>query len=786
MLLAWLAAAWLAGIAASAAMGARAWPLVLALFAVTAGAAIVRRIPMLALAAIVLPAILALAMWREAASHGGLPANSIAQWNDSVAMRLSGVVRDDPERGDTSQRITIDLQQVERRGKWESASGGVLVTAPLYPEYRARYVVEFEARLESPPQLDDFNYAEYLARRGIVSTAVYPRMHVTGHDEPMWWNRWPLEVRRKLARGLDLALPEPQSSLARGVLLGQRAALPDDLNDDLNATSTSHLVVVSGGNVVLVAALCGAALTWIAGRRRALWLSIGVVTGYCVLVGLSPPVMRALIMGVLLLVAQASGRRTSAATSIVVAAAVMAGITPSIVRDVSFQLSFAATAGILYLAGPIAKCVESGLAFVAGGAPRWAGTIVQALAMTLAATVSTAPLLMLNFERLSLVGVVANVLVVPAFPLILFASALAAIGGLMPAGHVVFAAPAYYALSYWITVTEWLASLPAASVRVPWIDARLTLLLYAAVALAAIPLVRASRSWSPPERAPRTQAIRWRRAAIVAAPVFVAAVSIGAVVWPSEPRRLEVTVLDVGQGDAILIETPSGHDVLVDGGSGSAVLRGLGREMPWHDRSIDLVVLTHPQADHRDGLVDVLRRYDVRRVLIGGGEGASGTESLFEREAVADAGIVEHAHEGMTVDLGNGVAIDVLSASRGSANVNNDALVLMLRWGDVRFLLTGDIEAEAEARLLSSGADMHATVLKVAHHGSKTSSTSAFLDAVEPEVAAISVGEGNRYGHPNADVVERLAEYGTVVTTAERGDLHFETDGRRLWVRTQR
>jgi competence protein ComEC len=226
--------------------------------------------------------------------------------------------------------------------------------------------------------------------------------------------------------------------------------------------------------------------------------------------------------------------------------------------------------------------------------------------------------------------------------------------------------------------------------------------------------------------------------------------------------------------------------VLVDGGPGGAVLRGLGREMPWHDRSIDLVVLTHPQADHANGLIDVFARYDVRAVLTGAAFDQSTTSRMFVRAAEREHAGVERAQAGDTLDLGGGITIEVLSAGIGSSNANDNALVLMLRWHDVSFLLTGDIETEAEQQLVDSGIDLRATMLKVAHHGSHTSSTGAFLDAVRPEIAVVSAGAENRYGHPNGDVMQRLASYSTVVTTAERGSVHLETDGRRLWVRTQR
>src|SRR5581483_9910296 len=249
--------------------------------------------------------------------------------------------------------------------------------------------------------------------------------------------------------------------------------------------------------------------------------------------------------------------------------------------------------------------------------------------------------------------------------------------------------------------------------------------------------------------------------------------------------KLVVTVLDVGQGDAILIQTPGGHDVLVDGGPGRTVLRGLGEAMPWQDRTIDYVVLTHPQADHLTGLVDVLDRFEVRHVISGPGWG-DGFEMDAWDDAVARAGASSAvARAGQTLALGDGVEIEVLApdaAMAGDDNLNNTGVVLRVSLRDVHVLLTADIEAEGEAELLHSDADVRADVLKVAHHGSRTSSTPAFLAAVRPAVAVISAGKGNRYGHPAPEVVERLAAYADVYTTASDGSVRITTDGERIWV----
>lgn len=794
LIVAHLAAAWIAGTAAAAVFGHAAWPLAIALGAFAATFALARREARLAVYVVALPVLFGLGAVRYEGSRPQSAVDGASRYNDGVAVRLRGTLRDDPDVGDTSQRFALSVRAVQERGDWTSATDGVLVRTGLLPRYRSGDVLELEGKLESPPAVEGFDYADYLARKGISSVMAYPSARVVGHEDDSLVRATVLRVRRRASRALALALPEPQSSLAQGVLLGQRSALPAGLAADLNTTNTSHLVVVSGENVVLVAAFATLFFSLIAGRRSALMLSIAAVLAYAALIGPSPPVVRAVIMGILMMTATILGRRSSAFTALLFAAAIMLAADPQTVRDVSFQLSFAATAGIVYLASPV-KAWLVGLLVAAlrlQEVPRWlAALFAEPLGVTIAAIVSTSPLLALNFGRLSLVAVPANMLVVPAFPLILAASLVAAAGGLLPHFRLVFAAPAYYLLTYWIDLARWFASVPHAAVTVEDYSELGAAITYAVLAVAGFLLLRFLR---PPiesrlaERRPLPVRRVWGLA-VLGLPLVVLVGSVGAALWPASPPRLSVTVLDVGQGDAILIRTPDGRDVLVDGGPGGAVLRGLGDKLPWTDRSIELLVLTHPQADHALGLLDVLERYDVREVLAGPAVEQSATYRAWRGAIENEGARVEIARQGMRFDLGDGAVMDVLGPDdreATNAQINNTGVVLKVSWRDVSFLLTADIDANGERALLDDGVDLKSTVLKVPHHGSSNSSTPGFLAAVEPNVSVVSSGQNNPFGHPAGAVVERLDAYGPLYNTATSGSVHFETDGYQLWIDTQR
>jgi competence protein ComEC len=794
MTVAWLAAAWLAGIAASSVFGRGAWPLALAVLAAILIFAVLRRTAALATWAAVVALVFAAGIARFETSRPHTAADAVSHYNDGVAMRIRGVLRDDPEIADMSQRFSVTTRDVQIEGEWKAASGGVLVRTGLFPRYKSGDLLELEGELRSPPQLDGFDYAEYLARKDIGSVMQFPAARAVGHEDDSFLRATILHVRRKLSDALGLALPEPQSSLAQGILLGQKSALPDDIAADLNTTNTSHLVVVSGENVVLVSAFATAVLAWLVGRRRALLLSIAVVAAYAVLIGASPSVLRATIMGVLLIVASLAGRPSSGITSILFAAAIMSGIDPRIDRDLSFQLTFAATLGIVYLASPIREWTIEWFARVLrrDSVPRWLSAwLAEPLAVTLAATIATEPLIAMNFGRVSLVALPANLLVVPAFGIIMLTSVVAAVGGLLPAWRLVFAAPAYYALSYWIALAHWFSAIPGSSASIHHYSALWTGATYAAVTALALGLLR--RFGRPlGGRLDGVNSFDLRRvwfSGSIAVMLAVLVAGAGLAFWPSPPARLRVTVLDVGQGDAILIQTPDGKDILVDGGPGRAVLRGLGDELPWRDRSIELMVLTHPQADHMDGLVDVFARYDVRRVIAGPGVQASAGWTAWHNAARDEGVPIETAVQEMALDLGGGVRLDVLgpdSAEAADPKVNNTGAVIRVVWHDVSVLLTADIEARAERALLNDGIDLRSTMLKVGHHGSKTSSSPEFLAAVSPAVAVVSSGKDNPFGHPAPEVVDRLAEYGPTYNTADTGPVHFETDGYRWRIDTGR
>lgn len=257
-------------------------------------------------------------------------------------------------------------------------------------------------------------------------------------------------------------------------------------------------------------------------------------------------------------------------------------------------------------------------------------------------------------------------------------------------------------------------------------------------------------------------------------------------------KNLEVDFFDVGQGDAIFIETPSRYQILIDGGPGDGVLEKLGREMGFFDREIDLIVATHGDADHLAGLVEVLRRYDVEELVFNGYDKQSGLYREF-LEVARERGVEPRVvGSGEARSLPDGAELLFFWPEKGLdgsfvKKYNNTGVVARLNYGETSFLFTGDIEGKVEKILADKNLNLEADVLKIAHHGSKTSTTEEFLRAVMPQAVVISVGGDNSYGHPHPNVLERLSDFTLpILRTDLNGDIEARSDGKIIKFRTQK
>ncbi len=260
--------------------------------------------------------------------------------------------------------------------------------------------------------------------------------------------------------------------------------------------------------------------------------------------------------------------------------------------------------------------------------------------------------------------------------------------------------------------------------------------------------------------------------------------------FSGESKGLEIDFFDVGQGDSILIKTPEHQRILVDGGPDNKVVTKLGENLPFYDKNIDLVILTHPHADHLTGLIEVLKRYKVKKVLSTGVLHTTSEYIKWLEEIKKQKIPMDIARAGQKINLGEKIKLEILSPAddltgKKADSLNNTSIVFRLDFGETSFFFTGDAENEEEKQLIKSD-NLAANVLKVAHHGSKYSTSQNFLEKVKPEIAVISVGKKNTFGHPSELTLERLTKAGVkILRTDKNGDIKIISDGTKIEVKNK-
>ncbi len=679
----------------------------------------------------------------------------------------------------------------------------VAATLPWYPPVVPGDRIELRGRIRPPPAADD--YGAYLERIGAVGTLRAESLSLAPADGAEAGSlAASLEaLRRSASDGLSRAIPEPEAGLAAGVLIGLRDRVDRDLAADFTTAGASHVVAISGWNIAIVASTLAAVAGGMRRRRRALLTAAAIVV-YVAFVGPSPSVVRAGVMAGVALLARELGRPGTAAGALGWAVTALLVLDPAYIDDAGFRLSVLATAGILawgsslsaWLAGP-----ES------GRPRRW---LAEILGVSLAAQAATTPVVLLDFGRLSVVAPLVNLVVVPLVPAAMAAGALAlGVGVLVGFGlpgvvATLVGLPAWVLYAVMVATVRAGASLPMASLQLepPWdvVGAGLAACAIAALARWGPAVVRRlverrrGRQAGParPRRRPRPQ----RGATVVRAGAIAVAgatVALALAIAHRPDGLVRVVVFDVGQGDGILVEGGRGGRLVIDGGPDPGrLLIALDERLPPWDRRIDMLVLTHPHEDHVAGLATLLARYRVGRVyepgMLGPGPGYRAWSA-----ALTDGGTPRgRLSTGDRLQLDD-VRFRVLwpdpdqvpeRPPDGGTAINNVSIVLLGEFGGHRVLLAGDIEEQIDPELIRRGLPQ-VDLLKVAHHGSRTSSTPAFLETVRPRLAVVSSGLGNPYGHPAPATIDRLhaiarATYRTDID----GTVEVSFDGPSIRVRT--
>lgn len=709
------------------------------------------------------------------------PPNHIALAATHTPVDIEAVLAADPEAHGERTRLLVRAEHIDDGEGWRPTQGAVLLTLRhVEQQWFAGDRLRATVSLHRPRNFGnpaEFDYVAYLARQDIYVTAFadddgeFTRL---GHAESgigAWFAHW----RRGVGTLIHQSLAEPAASVLSALVIGTAATLPTDLRAAFNRAGVSHVLSVSGLHIGLVAAVAYALFRWLLARSRWLLLSTNVpklaaalsivpVLLYAGIAGSNVATLRSVLMIVVFVAAVIVDRERHLVVSLAAAAIVILITAPGSSLDISFQLSFVAVLGLVLAMERFwpwwRQWEEAHLLRLRG----WRGRLWRPLAVyaavSLSALAATTPLTALHFNQVSFVAVLANALVVPLLGSL--AVALGLLGALLflasetLAWVCVCVAGPVVQLGLWLV--QFFAAWPYAAVRVVTPTAFELTVLYAA--LLALVLLAGSR-----------------RVALLGV-LAVVALADGAWWYADRYHRsdLRLTFLSVGQGDAAVVEFPGAQVMVIDGGGLSGDTFDVGERVIapflWSRKiaRVDYLVLSHPDRDHYGGLAFVAAQFAPREFW-SNGAGADSDRFAQLEQRLLDNGVHRIALQRGDVRRVGSVDILVYSpaAQRDGLRDNNQSLVLSLVFGGTRVLFPGDIEVTAEEDLIAtSDGQLASAVLKVPHHGSQTSSSARFLDAVAPQFAVVSAGFENRFGFPDPDVVQR---YGVQHCALARTDL---------------
>jgi len=688
-----------------------------------------RTVPLLPLAALALGSTLAcarLASVDHAALHAGAARNADAL--------LTGQLLTDPDIGPSGARFRLGVRSAVIDGVAYRVRERALVTIrpPPSSPLRAGAIVRIDTRLRAV-FFHGLDRSGRAAARRLIHDGVAARAYASPDDVVVLGRSHnPIVViadaGRAAVRRAAVQLPKAERGLLLGVTIGDTSELDPQVDLDFRTTGLTHLLAVSGENVAMVLAVVAVLLRAArAGLRTTIAIMAFAVLSFCAITRFEPSVLRAGAMTGIALTGTAIGARKKATTILAAATVVLIAYDPFLIYEIGFQLSVLATIGILVVAPRIAEHLPE-------------GKLAQAAAITLGAQLTVAPLILVNFHQISLISIAANLVAMPAVaPATVGGMAAAGLGALWrPLAKIALITGPPIAWMQW--VAHALAQLPLASVATP--AGALGLVLAALLTAGALAAARGKR---PKRAAPVVLSI----ALIVTGGAWARALG------PAPLHGLIVTMINVGQGDAFVVKE-SGHTMLIDGGPDpTLLLKGLAAQGV---HRIDLLVMTHPHADHIDGLVPVAERFPIGRAL-----DPYTPSDLPAYQAIISAlerrGIPrDRAVTGLTYRLG-AARVDVLwpavqRMENTPADVNNNSTVLRVSFGSDTILFAGETQEEAQEELLKQPMLLRAEVLKVSHHGS-AHMLPEFYAATGARIALIPVGP-NTFGHPAAQTLAAL------------------------------
>ncbi|MBW4436308.1 MAG: ComEC/Rec2 family competence protein [Pleurocapsa minor GSE-CHR-MK-17-07R] len=703
----------------------------------------------------------------------------LADRADRGGLSIEGVVTQPPRRSGSTLIVRASVQSVTQDGQTVPASENIRIRASISAPVQVGDTIIATGQIISPYVFDRFSYADSLERQGIFALMTDASIQVTGENSAFSVQRGLYGFRDRLSDTIRRHLPEPAAGLLVSIVFGDDSTLSDGVREAFAVSGAAHVLAVSGFNMLVLASTVQALFSRLPVRRElSALLALAVILAYTLMTGASPAILRAALMSALLIVGAALRRKSFLPASLCAAVIGITLLDPNALWDIGFQLSTLTTLALWQFSMPVERRLAGMATWLIprrGATQSTLLTVGRLAAPNLAASIAAVPLTALHFGAISLVSPIVSLLIVPLQPFIMMVGASATLIGLLWDGLAgLLLTACYVPIAFTIQIVRLGAAIPFAQITT---DIAPTILGLALALWIGVTMVAAA----VPEMTNRARAFfasrRLSTGLIVCALILF---GLGSDALGKRPDGLlHLWFLNMGGQNAVLMRTPDGANVLVDGGAMPAnLLTALGERLPFHDRHLALALITRPAAASFGALGDVLSRYSVGSIVT---NGQSALDSQFAALMAAHSGTIVSAQRGYRMTFSDGVHLDILSpaGTPGLDEAQTDhALVTTVQYGDIRFLLGGDASGGLQEELTTCCADALAAHV-VQGSTSFGRINEAFWTAAEPGHIVLH----NRVAAEASDVARSFATMLPDVGLYDTfyGDIHFWTDGTQVW-----
>ncbi len=702
----------------------------------------------------------------------------IAFYNDrEYDLLVTGTLIEPPDYRDNYTNLRLKVSKVDTGDRDLPVSGLILARVSDNQIFHYGDILRLRGKLKTPPENEDFSYRDYLAAQHIHSYMSSAEATVLPGKGGNPFSRALYALKENSLENIYHLFPDPESSLLAGILLGVDTGLTDQLQQAFKNTGTAHIIAISGFNISIIAGLFVTFFSKFLGPRRGALLAIIGIAFYTILVGADAAVVRAALMGTLALFAKQVGRRQFALNTLLAVALLMCLWNPLYIWDVGFQLSFFATLGLILYADPFSQFANRIILkyFPASAAEKFAELFSEFVLLTLAAQVTTIPIMAYHFKRISLVSFIANPFVLPVQPAVMILGGLAVLLSLLwfPLGQVA-AWVAWPFVVYTIRMVELFDRVPHGTLFLGDFSIWFVILVYAALFSVTFGGDRL-KQWFQSMK--RDQVKVPVGTGLVILTLALLLVWRAAVAVPDQ--FLHVTFLDVGSADAVLIKTPTGKSVLINGGPSVTTLSDqLGRRLPTFNRKLDWLVVAGTDENDVAALPRVIERYSPDAVLWSGNTQASFSSGVLNEYLSVSDIPVTNAEPEQILELGDGATLRMLTTGPRGA-------ILLIEWKNFRAVLPIGMSFEALDELHNGASVGPVNVLSLADSGYAASNPPEWIANLNPELVLLSVSAADENGMPDSEVLESVKDY-DLLRTDQNGWVEVTTDGKQMWVNVER